>query len=179
MKEFYKYFTIEELTDIYEEQDMVLKAKKLVDILFKDKVDKAGEPYVWHLYHVQERLKNETEEMQTAGLLHDTLEDINGVTESILLDIGFTPRVVYFVKNLTNNGTMSYDAWISSICETCDLELIKIKYADIVDNYKEERLAKLSKEEQIRLNKKYSGARIRLYEAVRILDEDFDGFVFR
>lgn len=174
MKKFYKYFTLEELEDILAEDNILEKASKLIEILFKGRVDNAGAPYLEHLYGVAKRLEGESLELRTAGLLHDTLEDIEDVTEYDLLDIGFPYRVIELVKGVTNDffcyqnmkKQEIYHNKITKIIESRDIELIKLKYADMSDNLSETRLNKLKERNKNYLINKYSKEIVRLREAI-------------
>ena len=57
------------------------RALLLVSDLFKDKKDKAGDPYINHLIRVSVKL--DTDELKIAGLLHDVLEDTDVNKETI------------------------------------------------------------------------------------------------
>lgn len=63
-----------ELERIYKIEEDYTRAHELVKILFKEKTDKEGAPYIGHLERVSNRLKKEN--TRIAGLLHDIVEDI-------------------------------------------------------------------------------------------------------
>ena len=50
------YIGIENLEEIKNMDNLYLKAKTLVDLLFAEKKDKAGKPYLGHLYRVSEKM---------------------------------------------------------------------------------------------------------------------------
>lgn len=159
-----KYFSVEELKIISSIQNPEEKAKIIVDELFKDKVDKAGKPYVLHLYRVSSKLDNVIE--RTAGLLHDTFEDTE-ISYDDLLEVGFETEVLDVVKNVTNakvdtsNFTEAqklewYNKKIDTIIQSENIHAIKLKESDMSDNFNPERLKTLSVEEQNWFKKKYS-----------------------
>lgn len=128
------------------------RALLLVSDLFQDKKDKAGFPYINHLIRVSVKL--DTEELRIAGLLHDTLEDTN-VTKEDLLELGFSKRIIKIVEAVTNKENEIYDEKIKRIVNSKDLDVIKLEYSDMSDNYNKDRLALLSKEVQEKLTNKY------------------------
>ena len=75
------------------------RALLLVSDLFKDKRDKAGDPYINHLIRVS--VKIDTDELKIAGLLHDVLEDTD-VNKEMLSELGFSKRIIEIVSGVTN-----------------------------------------------------------------------------
>ena len=75
------------------------KSYDLVSILFKDKVDKNNKPYITHLIRVSSKMS--TIEGRVAALLHDVVEDINGVTFNDLKDIGIPDNIIEVLKLVT------------------------------------------------------------------------------
>ena len=64
--------------------------------------------------------------------------------------------------NVTKKDGEAYHDKISSILNSNNDEAIKLKYADMSDNYNEERLSKLDIEIQTKLRNKYQNEYIRL-----------------
>lgn len=157
------YFTEEKLMKLYEMSDLYMKAKIIVSELFKNKVDKALEPYVGHLFRVANRLDDMS--LKVAGLLHDTLEDTE-ITYDDLLKIGFPRDILDVVQIVTNEkvdtSMMSneeklrlYSQKIDKIINTNNIRAIKVKLADMSDNYDLERLKALPLDRQEWFHKKY------------------------
>lgn len=160
-----KYLTEEELARIINEKDEYNKALSLVTILFKNKTDKEGEPYIGHLKRVSDSLDNPNTKI--AGLLHDTVEDIEGITYEDLLEIGFNSNIVEMVRLVTTEDkTKPYHDKITSIINSNNIEAIKLKYADMSDNANPERLSKLDPITRERLEKKYNNELTRLKEVI-------------
>ena len=168
-----KYFTHEELQTIINIKDLYLRASAVIDVLFKDKVDKSGLPYVGHLYRVSSKLSDSYEKV--AGLLHDTLEDTD-LKEGDLLYLGFPFEIVNIVKLLTHEDidttNMSreekldlYSKGIDKIISSGNIHAIRVKEADMSDNYNEDRLKNLDREKQVWFEEKYGNQLIKLRKA--------------
>ena len=174
MNNFLKYFNNDEINSLKDTFDMYSKAKTIVGRVFKDKVDKANQPYVKHLYRVSDSLDNYDEKI--AGLLHDIIEDTE-INSNDLIDIGFTQEIVKLVEivtkdydsyNLSNDEKLKlYNSKIDRIIDSKNISAIRIKIADISDNYNIERLKELDEDSQLWFEKKYKDNLIKLKEAER------------
>lgn len=131
---------------------MYAKAQELIEEMFKDKVDKAGNPYTNHLYGVSNQGENEYE--KTLGLLHDILEDTT-MTSDELINLGFPKDLVKRVELLTKNKNENYDEYIKRILKSRDKIAIKVKIYDLKNNLEQHRLALLSYEKQVYFKNKY------------------------
>ena len=141
-----------------EVKDLYDRALLLVSDLFENKTDKEGLPYINHLIRVSVKL--DSKKLKIAGLLHDTLEDTN-LTKKDLLDLGFSKRIIEIVDSVTNKEGEIYNDKIKRIVDSKDIDVIKLKYADMSDNYNKDRLKLLSKDIQDKLTNKY-GNNIKL-----------------
>ena len=141
------------------------RALLLVSDLFKDKRDKAGDPYINHLIRVS--LKLDTDELKIAGLLHDVLEDTD-VNKEMLSELGFSKRIIEIVSGVTNIKGLDYNSKIKKIIDSGDIDVIKLKYSDMSDNADKDRLSRLSIITRNRLIKKYNNNLILLE---RVLEE--------
>lgn len=142
------------------------RALKLVSIIFQDKKDKEGEPYINHLIRVSKKLKNHN--TRVAGLLHDTIEDIEYMSFNSLTELKFNDEIIELIRLVTKDPSLNYHDQITKIIVSNNIEAIKLKYADMSDNYDLERLKKLSPEQQEYFHHKYGPEIIRLKE---ILEE--------
>ncbi len=131
------------------------RAYRLVSYLFKDKKDKAGEPYLGHLIRVSDRLS--MGDAKVAALLHDVVEDIDDISFDDLKDLGFSESIVDIVKIVTKDKSkgISYHDWIGEIIATGNVDAIKVKYSDMMDNFSLDRLNKLDEETKRHLISKY------------------------
>ena len=141
-------------------QDDYERALSLIKVLFKDITDKEGEPYINHLLRVSEKLENKNTKI--AGLLHDTIEDIDGFTEESLKELNFNDEIISLIKIVTKDDDVEYTDYITSVLDTNNIEAIKIKYADMSDNFNTERLNKLPLSAKEKLTKKYEKEILRI-----------------
>lgn len=157
------YFSYEDLEKIYKMDDLYLKAKIIVTEVFKDKFDKEGEPFVGHLLRVSDKLEEEEEKI--AGLLHDILENTD-VTSEDLFNIGFSGEILEIVQLVTKEKGSTkhlskeerlciYSNKIDSIISSGNIHAIRLKEADMSDNYDLNRLKNLPKEQQHWFHLKY------------------------
>jgi len=151
------------------------KALCLVKILFQDITDKEGEPYLNHLLRVSSKLSNE--DTKVAGLLHDTLEDIPNFTTSTLKELGFNDTIITLVKIVTNSHkSSSYHDYITSILKSNNIEAIKLKFADMSDNYNTQRMAALDSPTRIKLINKYQNEYERLKKYLEERGKNYDRY---
>lgn len=157
------YFTKEELCNIEKFDDLYAKAFIITAVVFKDIKDKAGRPYFDHLFRVSMKLDEEIE--QVAALLHDIVEDTK-VTFKDLLEIGFPIEILQIVKLVTKPNVDKYSMTkdeilrfyseeIDKIISSGNIHAIRLKEADMSDNFNEKRLKELPQEKQAWFNKKY------------------------
>lgn len=144
-----KLYILKDMDDDYD------RAYRLVSYLFKDKKDKAGEPYLGHLIRVSDCLS--MGDAKVAALLHDVVEDIDDISFDDLKDLGFSDSIVDIVKIVTKDKSkgISYHDWIGEIIATGNVDAVKVKYSDMMDNFSLDRLNKLDEETKRHLISKY------------------------
>ena len=89
----------------------ITEAKKIIREKFKYKTDRAGIPYLYHLYHVADEIKKiypNDDELYVIALLHDLLEDIDSWNENRLAKY-FSSRIVRAVSSLTKKKGEKYN----------------------------------------------------------------------
>lgn len=170
------YIEGKDLQKIRECRDVYLKSDALVQILFKDRKDPAGQPYLGHLKRVSSRMT--TLDGKVAGLLHDLVEDIPYITFEDLLDIGIPENIVEVLRLVTKKKTneqlteeerlIRYGKEIDRIIDSGNPLAIELKTVDITDNYNKERLELCSPELQDWFEKKYPPQIKKLYKAREI-----------
>lgn len=117
---------------------------------FKDRTDKAGEPYILHCLRVMNNLHTRDKELQCVAVLHDCVED-EVCTIAELKEAGFSDRVIALVWVLTHNKNTPYMDYIKSIAAYPDA--VKVKLADLRDNSDITRLKGLTKKDFDRMEK--------------------------
>lgn len=165
-----KYFTMRQLLRLANLNSLYFKSNMIASVLFEKKVDKAGHPYMCHLIRVSERLDDPIEKV--AGMLHDVLEDTD-VTEKDLIEVGIPSEVIEIVKLVTHdkidksNMTKSeklelYNKEIDKVINSGNIHAIRLKEADMSDNYDPERLKQLPQDKQEWFHEKYGKQLIKL-----------------
>jgi (p)ppGpp synthase/HD superfamily hydrolase len=145
-------------------------AEAFARVVHAGQVDKAGEPYYYHLHRVAADamfLVPEDapwrDEAEQIAWLHDVIEDTKH-TASDLREEGFSLAVVSSVQTLTRTREFSYQDWIEDLAEDT-LPVILVKLADNLDNANPRRLALLDEKTRERLKRKYGASIPILREA--------------
>lgn len=94
-------------------------------------LDKGGHSYILHPIRIAMRLRTPDEELMSAAVLHDVIEDSN-VTFDDLLNFGFSDRVVGILRLLTHQKGVSYEQYIENM--RGNLGALLIKREDLRDN---------------------------------------------
>ncbi len=133
--------------------------------------DKIGVDYYLHPVAVMDNLPSGvSEDVKLAALLHDVIEDTE-YTRNDLQEMGYSKFTLDIVDLVTKKpeGETSYINKIRSIIDSGNEGAILVKYADMRENTKPERLAKVGREVQARLKERYSIPIAMLTEAVKRL----------
>lgn len=110
-------------------------------------LDKGGAPYILHPLRVMFALKNESEDVQIVGVLHDVVEDCGIKIETIEKMYGKEiADAVWSVSRIEIPVKETY----KDFCARSKANAIgcKVKIADLLDNMSPERLSVLPIEEQ-------------------------------
>ncbi len=136
-------------------------AVRLVHFAHDNQVDKAGAPYVEHVLRVPVRARalGASDEVATAAVLHDVLED-TVFTAQHLLELGFSDRVIEVITAVTRQPGVPDQTYYAGI--KADPDALLVKAADLADNTDPGRTQLLSPDSQERLGKKYEAARAAL-----------------
>lgn len=168
-----RYFSKEDLEKISEMDDQYLKASVIVRRVFANILDKAGNPYIDHLYTVSQ---SNDYISSVAGLLHDIIEDTN-ITALDLLEVGIDRDIVETVfivtkpkrekANMTEEERLeAYNKEIDDIIESGNPHALRLKMRDMKNNYDQKRLELLSSEQQEWFDKKYGNNLKKLEKAL-------------
>ncbi len=95
----------------------------------RDQLDKSGLPYVFHPFHLAEKMTDESTTI--TALLHDVVEDTS-VTLADLAGMGFPPDVLEAVALLTHDATEPYMDYVARIKSNPIAR--KVKLADLAHN---------------------------------------------
>ncbi|KKN98458.1 hypothetical protein LCGC14_0145690 [marine sediment metagenome] len=136
---------------------LVERAKELATNAHEGALDKGGLPYILHPLTVSETLKDESEEIQAAGALHDIVEDTTTTIEGI--ERCFGVRVAELVDLVSRREGETYFDFVKR--SATDSDAIKIKKADINDNMRTDRGSYILPD----------GMRKRYEKALKILEE--------
>jgi hypothetical protein len=139
-----------EHTGVLSPEEYLACTTAMVKALFKDLVDKGGEPYYYHLRAVAGECKAYGIETQIVALLHDLLEDIKDVSVADLLEV-YPPHIVNSVVILTKKKGQKYSEYIDEVSK--DSMALRVKIADLKHNMDITRLPSLGNESVNRLRK--------------------------
>ena len=118
---------------------------------FKNKTDKAGEPYILHCLRVMNTVSNMGKSAMIIGVLHDLLEDTNWTKEQLLKE-GFEWDDICCIDDLTHKKGEDYlNVYIKRIAENPYCRAVKL--ADLKDNSDITRLKGLTKKDFDRMEK--------------------------
>ncbi len=114
----------------------------------KNQVDKSGNPYPFHPFHVAESM---TDEYSTCvALLHDIIEDTDTTSEE-LLGMGFPNEIVEAIKLLSHDSTVNYLEYVRGLKSN---QLCKeVKLSDLKHNSDLTRLSVITESDLKRVEK--------------------------
>ena len=134
----------------------VAEAAQLAERAHEGQTDKAGRPYIEHVFAVRDLLADQGEHAQLAGVLHDVLEDTT-VTVDELRAQGCPEPVIRGVEAVTRRPGETYEDCVRRAAADPLGRLVKL--ADNAHNSDEERLAALPAAQAEGLRAKYTRAR--------------------
>lgn len=143
----FNYPLLKEMTDYK-------RAEKIVQVMFSNKKDKEGKPYINHLYYVSNEQK--TIDGKIVGLLHDLIED-TASTYHELEEIGFNQNIIDALKLVTKPNGMDYLEYVKRVLDSNNEIAIYVKEADMRNNSDKDRIARIEDEKlREKLTKKYA-----------------------
>ena len=158
-----------DLAKLREEKSPYKRALKIAQKMFADRVDKEGEPYIYHLYFVSEQQL--TEDGKVVGLLHDLLEDTEA-SSAELYEAGFDDTVVKALELLTKVKGTPYPEYIDRLLSSNNEIAIRVKEADMRNNMDPERIARLDKKYQEKFLEKYPPQYKKILEKIGEIEND-------
>jgi (p)ppGpp synthase/HD superfamily hydrolase len=117
-------------------QDAIEQALRLAIHYHAGQRDKEGKCYMLHLLRVM--MACSTPEAMQVAVLHDVLEDTSATADE-LHAAGMSREVVEAVSLLTKPESMRYEDYIIRL--SCNASARQVKIADILDNYRLDRVA--------------------------------------
>lgn len=132
------------------------KAMKLAYTAHEGQMDKCGQPYIFHPYHLAEQMDDEIS--TCVALLHDVVEDTDVTLDD--LEKQFPPEVVKGVRLLTHDPAVDYFDYVRAIKGHPVAQ--KVKLADLAHNSDESRFAGIEDATEALLSRrrqKYARAR--------------------
>lgn len=127
---------------------MTKSALKLMYKQHEGQVDRAGIPYVFHPFHLAERMDDEIS--TTVALLHDVVEDTD-MTFDRLKEYGYPSVVIDALKCLTHDPKVDYFDYVKNI--GTNPIATKVKIADLEHNSDLSRLKKVTDKDLQRVEK--------------------------
>ncbi|MCC7245495.1 MAG: hypothetical protein IT269_07445 [Saprospiraceae bacterium] len=109
---------------------MIQLAHTIIEKAFAGKVDRAGKPYVMHLYRVAANFQDDAV-LYCIALLHDLAEDCPEYPLSFIYE-QFPKRIASAVEALTKGDDEPWDEYIAKVKTNPDA--IRVKLADLRDN---------------------------------------------
>ena len=151
---------------------MTNTARQIAQRFHAGQSDKTGRPYIDHLAQVVVSLRRRWPDVGPdeidAAWLHDVIEKTDAEAED-LLAAGIQPRVVDIVEQLTHPDDLPYLRWIEVMAARRDVAVIRIKLADIEDNWNAVRAAGLPEGAKLTAQR-YAPATAILEAALAALD---------
>lgn len=138
---------------------MTKAALKLCFDAHKDQVDKSGQPYVFHPFHLAEQM--DTEEAVCVALLHDVIEDTDFTIDD-MRDAGMNEAVLDALLLLTHDPTVEYMDYVRALSHNPLAR--KVKLADLKHNMDASRLDSVT-EADLERKAKYKEAFVLLAKA--------------
>lgn len=176
----FNYFSNKDVEALQNIQDDYIKSLALISRVYRNNLDKSGNPEVGHFIRVSDSFRNPPgntltcldDEIivlgETVGMLHDVVED-GLLTFADLRNLNFLIRIIDSLILLNHNKNKNYHDYITGIINSNDELAIWTKYYDMYDNSNDFRLKNLDESTKVRLQNKYGNEYPRLQEKVEEL----------
>lgn len=136
--------------------ELTNKAMRIAYDAHAGQLDKCGQPYIFHPFHVAEQMEDEAS--TCVALLHDVVEDSDVTLDDLARD--FPPEVVEGVRLMTHEPAVDYFDYVRAIKGHPLAQ--KVKLADLAHNSDETRFAgceNVTREALDKRHEKYARAR--------------------
>jgi (p)ppGpp synthase/HD superfamily hydrolase len=156
-------------------QPTISETRAWVAELHATQTNKDGEPYFRHLERVatilEETFSDATDDQIHAAYLHDAMED-QGLSRAELVSRGYSSTVISTVKTVTKKKDKltksEYRSWVRRIISRGSVDAIRVKFADMSDNFDECRLSKLEPNVAAYFRAKYTRLHKKLMRAAGV-----------
>ena len=131
------------------------KAMRIAYDAHHGQVDKGGDPYIFHPFHLAEQMQDETS--TCVALLHDVVEDTDVTLEDLQRE--FPHEVTEAVRLLTHAEGVPYLDYVAAIAGNPVAKAVKL--ADLAHNSDETRMntSGVTEEKKAQLQDKYAKAK--------------------
>lgn len=145
-------------------------ALEIATIAHKNVIRRNGDPYIFHVLRVANNSRFvKTKSQKAAAILHDTIED-TPFDENFLREKGISEEVLKILSYLTHDkDNVSYDDYISRICENVDAMLVKL--SDLTDNLDQGTLPVITDRDRQRFVT-YERAKVKIMETLLTVEPD-------
>lgn len=145
-------------------------ALEIATIAHKNVIRRNGDPYIFHVLRVANNSRFiKTKSQKAAAILHDTIED-TPFDENFLREKGISEEVLKILSYLTHEkDNVSYDDYISRICENVDAMLVKL--SDLTDNLDQGTLSVITDRDRQRFVT-YERAKVKIMETLLTVEPD-------
>lgn len=130
------------------EQELLEKGIGIAVEAHRGQRDRYGAPYISHPIRVMQRLG--TPEQQTAGILHDVVEDTDWTFEDLRRE-GFPQRILDALDCVTKRGGEGYEDFVKRSASNSLAKAVKL--ADLEDNMDLRRFPEVTEKDLPRLQK--------------------------
>lgn len=127
--------------------------------------DKLGQPYILHPLRVMSNFINNPRR-QILALMHDLVEDSPYITIDFLVNGGLPDDIIDGLILITRQKNETYFDYINRIVESKDIDVLYVKYYDLLDNMNENRIPE---NVDPKLQKKLKSMRKRYTKAKNII----------
>lgn len=133
-------------------QNVLEKAISLAINYHRGQQDKAGRPYILHVLQVMMNVpKDCSDEIKASAVLHDSIEDVEGVTAESLLSEGIPQGVVDTVLKVTKLKGESPEEYLAKVLSSKESCIVKL--ADLSHNMDLSRIENITEKDLQRMKK--------------------------
>ncbi len=126
------------MTKTFEKGELLSISIKIAVDAHHGQFDRAKRPYILHPLYVLSELFSEDEEIQSAAVLHDVIEDCKRITWKYLIEQGIPDRTIKALMCLTRMPGQTEEEYEDRVLSNVDA--CKVKRKDLKHNTQLDRL---------------------------------------